>query len=363
MSTVSPASPSATPEFGSALHTRSQAVYLALVFGAIGAVVGFVSTRLQPHPPLVGPGSFGLWAACAATVVAGLVSAFGYWRAQHRPGQEWRHEVATWTATVNTISVVLVHSALAFLATYAMFAVLAQALIGFPVLSFFGTVMMAATCGLTAYLVFPSVADMTTQRMATLLLAYVVIGALTSAVTTSDPEWWKVHFSQLGTYGDVSSWMFNATLVVAGLLVTTFAVYISHDMNALVNAGRLTNKASPRMVSGLFVAMGVMLAGVGVFPVDLYFGMHTACASGVAVAFLVLLIRGRRHLAGMPSGYFVASFAFLLGVAGSVVLWLTRVFSLTALEVSVFTLIFAWIVVFIRFLGLTEDREPAQASA
>ena len=356
-SVVAPTSAKPTRTADSLLRIQSQAIYLALVFGAIGALVGFVSTRLHPHPPLAGPGSFGLWAASAATVVAALVSAFGYWRAQNRPGQEWRHEVARWTATVNTISVVLVHSALAFLGTYALFALLAQALIGFPVLSFFGSVMMAATCGLTAYLVFPSVANMTTQRMATLLLAYVVIGALTSALTTSDPDWWKVHFSQLGTYDDVSAWMFNATLVVAGLLVTTFAVYISHDMNVLVNEGRLSDKASPRMVSGLFVIMGVMLAGVGLVPVDVSFWIHTISASGMAIVFMVLLIRGRRHLGGMPSGYFVASWGFLVAIVVPIVLYLAGSFSLTGLEVTAFSLIFAWIVVFIRFLGLAGERD------
>ena len=52
------------------------------------------------------------------------------------------------------------------------------------------------------------------------------------------------------------------------------------------------------MVSGLFVAMGVMLAGVGLVPVDVSFLIHTLSASGMAVAFLVLLIGGRATSAG-----------------------------------------------------------------
>ena len=58
--------------------------------------------------------------------------------------------------------------------------------LGLNVHGLFALILMGATLGLTAYLVFPSVARMTTQRMSTLLMAYVVVGCLTSAVTTSD---------------------------------------------------------------------------------------------------------------------------------------------------------------------------------
>ena len=347
----------------SLLRVESLAIYLALAFGAVGALVGLVFARVE-HPPLAGPGSFGLFAAWSATIVAALISGIGYWRSRNRPGQEWRLEVATWTAWVNTLSVVVIHAALAFLATYAAYLLLALALIGMPVSAFLGTVLMAITLGMTAYLVFPSVARMTTQRAATLLMSFVFMGTLTSAVTSSDPAWWKEHFSQLGTYNDVSSWIFNGTLIAGGLLVTTFAVYISHDMHVLLAEGRLSDKSSPRMVSGLFVAMGVMLAGVGLFTVDLHFWIHTLAASGMAVVFLVLLIGGRRHLGGMPPTYFVAVTGFLIATIVTVVLYLTKNLTLTALEVTVFALIFGWITVFIRFLGLAgEGGEPvARAS-
>jgi len=341
----------------SLLRVESQAIYLALALGAIGAIVGFLVGRQDPHPPLAGPGSFGLFAAWSATIVVALISAVGYWRSRSRPGQEWKLELAPWTVVVNTLSVVVTHAALAFLATYAVCLLLAQALIGLPVAGFLGAVLMALTFGLAAYVVFPSVARMTTQRAATLLMAFVFMGALTSAITTSDPVWWKEHFSQLGTYNDVSSWIFNGTLIAGGLLVTTFAVYISHDMHVLLAAGRLSDKSSPRMVSGLFVAMGVMLAGVGLFPVDVSFWIHTLSASGMAITYIVLLVRGRRHLGGMPPTYFVAVSGFLAATIVSTVLYLTGNFSLTGLEITVFALIFGWITVFIRFLGVVGDDE------
>ena len=340
----------------STLRIESQAFYLAAMLGAVGAVVGFVITQLNGHLRLAGPDSFGLAAACCALAVAALVGATGYWRSSNRPGQEWRKEVPQRTVAINTVSVVVVHAALAFLATYATFLVLSQALIGLRVNTLFGMVMMAAAFGLTTYVVFPSVAHMTTQRMATLLLAFMVVGALTSAVTTEHPLWWKEHFSQLGSYNDLSSWIFNATLIGGGLLVTTFAVYISNDMKALVNAGALADHASPHWVARMFVIMGVMLACVGLAPVDDRFWIHTIAASGMAVVFLILLIRGKRLLAGMPAAYFHASWAFIVALLAGLVLWLVKAVGLTAFEIIAFGLIFAWILVFIRFLGLAGEE-------
>jgi hypothetical membrane protein len=351
---VSPARRDPAPA-DSALRVESQAVYVAIAAGVLGAVVGLLFTRWHSQSALAGPGSFGLFAAYASAVVAAGVSAVGYWRSRNRPGQEWRLSLAPWTAVVNTLSVVIVHTALAFLGTYVVFLVLSLGLVGLPVGSFFGTVIMGVTLGMTAYLVFPSVASMNTRRMSGLLMTFIVLGTLTSAVTTSDPAWWTVHFSQLGTFNDLSSWIFNGTLIAGGLLVTTFAVYISHDMNALVSQGRLSDRSSARTVSGLFVVMGVMLAGVGLAPVDVSFLLHTLSASGMAIMFLVLLTGGRRYLSGMPQTYFVASWIFLATLIVSIVLFLTTYFSLAAFEIIVFALVFGWIEVFIRFLGLAGD--------
>jgi hypothetical membrane protein len=166
-----------------------------------------------------------------------------------------------------------------------------------------------------------------------------------------------VHFSHLGSFeNDLSSWVFNGTLMAGGLLVTTFAVYISNDMRVLVEAGVLANARSPLIVSTLFVVMGIMLALVGVFPVDVNLLMHNLSAMGMAVMFLVLLIGGPNFLKGMPRTYFVASWAFLGAMVASVVLFAVGYFSLTAFEIIVFALIFGWIAVFIRFLGVAGQQ-------
>jgi len=340
------------------LRVESEAVYAAMLSGAVGALYGLIVALLSPDAPLASTGaSFGLAAAFGAAVAAVIAATVGYWRTRNRAGSEWRRTLPSWKFTVNTISVVIVHAALAFLATFAIFRVLSLGFVGLPVITFWAVVLMAVTLGLVSYLVYLSVSRMTTQRMSSLLMAFVVIGTLTAMVTTTDPAWWTIHFSHLGSFWSLSSFVFNGTLIAGGLLVTTFAVYLANDLQVLADAGALTNPRAPRIISVLFVVMGVMLACVGVFPVNVNLLLHNLSASGMAAMFLALLISGPAVLRGMPRTYFLASWAFLAATVASVVLFIVGYFTLTAFEILVFALIFGWIAVFIRFLGVTGQKD------
>jgi hypothetical protein len=103
--------------------------------------------------------------------------------------------------------------------------------------------------------------------------------------------------------------------------------------------------------------MGIMLACVGIFPVDFSLLLHNLSAMGMAVMFLVLLIAGPKLLRGMPRTYFLSAWAFLAATVASIVLFVVTYFTLTAFEIIVFALIFGWIAVFIRFLGVSGQRE------
>lgn len=340
------------------LRAESEAVYFSLGAGALGAIYGLITALVWPTLPLAqADWSFGTAAALGAAVIAAASSATGYWRARGLSGQEWRRTLSSWRFTVDMTSVVVVHVVLAALASIAVYLVLSYGFIGLTIIPFWSVVMMAVTLGLTGYLVYLSVSRMNTQRMSSLLMAFIVVGTLTSMVTSPDPQWWTIHFSHLGSFDALSSVIFNGTLIAGGLLVTTFAVYIANDMGELVREGRLSNPRSPSFVSVLFIVMGIMLACVGIFPVNVHLLLHNLSASGMAVMYLVLLISGPWMLRGMPRTYFIAAWAFLAAVISSIVLFAIGYFALTAFEIVVFALIFGWIAVFIRFLGVAGQRE------
>lgn len=362
MSTPAPATETSAPPAPavptSSLRAEDEALYTALAAGILGAILGFVVAFTLGALPLWGDGvSFGGLAGLAAGVVAAAASAVAYWRARSDPGNEWRLSLPAWIFSVNAISVALVHAVLAVIATFAFFAVLSEAFIGLLVPNFWAVVFGTVTLGLVGYSVYLSSSHATTQRMSTLLMAFIVLGTLTAMVTTTDPLWWTVHFSQLGSFeGTISTFVFNGTLIAGGLLVTTFAVYVANDLRALTGSGALTETRAPHVVSTMFVIMGIMLAGVGIFPVDVNLLLHNLSASGMAVMFLGLLVGGPWILRGMPRSYFIASWLFLAALLASTVLFVVGYFGLTAFEIIVFALIFGWIAVFIRFLGVTGRR-------
>jgi hypothetical membrane protein len=342
----------ASTEAPPSLRVINEALTAGISGAALGIVLGLVVSAVSPDLPLSGDGSFGQISSLIAGAVAAASTGTAYWRSRHSPGQEWRLALPRWKFTVNAVSVVIVHATLAILGTVALYYVLGQGFIGLVMIPFWAAVLMGVNLFLAAHLSYVSASRMTTQRMASLLVAFIAIGALTATVTCPDPTWWTFHFSQLGTYDSVSSWIFNGTLIAGGLLVTTFAVYVGNDMRVLVDRGILASPSSPRTVSTVFVVMGVMLAFVGIVPVDVNLLIHNLSATGMALVFVGLLIAAPRVLRGMPRTFFVATWGFLGAIVLSIVLFIVGYFTLTAFEIIVFALIFAWIAVFIRFLGV-----------
>ncbi|NYF16700.1 putative membrane protein [Microbacterium sp. AK009] len=344
------------------VRVESEAFYAFVAAAASGGVLGLLLGWFGPPRPLSGEGSFGWISAAACAVTAVSAAGVGYWRARRSPGHRWRLVLSSWRFGVNAVAVALVHAGLATLAALVVFLVLNAGLIGWDVEPFWAAVLMGATTGITAYLVYLSASGMTTRRMSSLLLAFVVVGTLTAMVTTPDPAWWEIHFSHLGTFRHLSSVVFNGTLILGGLLVTAFAVYVAHDLAAAAASGGIDPAARWRVVPTLFVVMGIMLAGVGAVPVNASLLIHNLCASGLAAMFLCLLAGGRWLMRGLPRAYFRAAALFLIALLVSVVLFATGYFGLTAFEIVVFALIFGWIAVFIRFLTADQPADTGDAA-
>lgn len=59
----------------------------------------------------------------------------------------------------------------------------------------------------------------------------------------------------------------------------------------------------------------------------------------------------------MPRTYFLCAWGFFAAMLAAVALFAVGYFGLTAFEILAFALIFAWIAVFIRFLGASAPAE------
>lgn len=338
----------ATPQRRVAVETE------ALIGGAIAAgVSGIVAAIIFAGDvwPLWGGLSVGIVAAVAVVATGIALGATGYWRARNLPGQEWRHRLRSWKFTIDVATVSSVHAIITGILTITTFVLLQRSFEGLVVDVWIGTGAVAAAAGLSGYWIYLSVSSITTTKLASLLVAFMATSTLASMATSQDPQWWEYHFSQLGIADDFSSSLFNLALIVAGAFVTTFALYVDRDLTTLVQEGVLVHSWAPRVVSIVFIVMGVMLACVGLFPLNVSILLHNSSAIGMSLSFLGLLFTAPWVLRGMPRRFFVfcaVSIVVLLG--GAVLFEPVGYWNLTAFELLAFALIFGWIAVFIRFV-------------
>ena len=92
------------------------------------------------------------------------------------------------------------------------------------------------------------------------------------------------------------------------------------------------------------IVVGIFLALVGVFPVDQFFALHTGVASGMVVAYGILVVRLPHWIPGMPRAFVLLGWLFLAVTLGLAVLFFIEYYTLTAVELVAGLLVFAWII-------------------
>lgn len=219
---------------------------------------------------------------------------------------------------------------------------------------------MAVGTGLATYAVYLSVSKLTTVTMSQLLVVFMTLGTFASMSISTDPHWWRYHFSHLGTFGDRGSSLFNVTLIVAGVLVTTFALYVDRDLRLLHERGVIRSRRSASAVSTLFVLLGIALAGIGIIPINLSVVVHNVFSAGASIVFAAMLLSAPVVLRGMPWQFFLVTGGFLLALIGAGLLhFVLNYFNLTAFELVAYIILFGWIAVFVRFLAaVLRSEEP-----
>jgi len=362
---------------------------------AVGFLAGFV-VFFGAHPPLSGVGSIGVAAALVDLIVTLGAFAFVVWR---RVGARLKDRSRLrWLYLVDVLALALAHAALAYMGSVALFAIFQQAFIGLTLDGFAAALLMAMTAGVSAYLTAVNAQNLTTERVATLLAAFLIMGVLNAMMNTNQADWWHSNISALGTATSGTASTFNITLVVAGALIVTLAHFILADLQHFSEsdagaiafaqiqsmrqeAGRkwLRYLGGPRWarqvgkerylhprlrpVYGCLVLMGVGLAMAGVIPVDESELLHNTGATGMVVAYGVLIFALPWWIPGLGVTFHLASAVFVGGVIVSVVLYLPLgYYNLTAMELISFALIFTWLILFIRQVASVPSQDEAPAT-
>jgi hypothetical membrane protein len=301
--------------------------------------------------PIAGPGSAGQYASIAGAVAAVLAFLAGRYVVRDRSGRGVRVGVLD---VVDVAALAFAHGVIALLSWTLAADIIEQAFQGATVFAFPLLILTGTAAALTAYVAFYSSTHMDLQLLAVVLAVFMVEGILASMLTAGDPHWWKENLSALGMTDDLSALAFNLTLIVAGLIVTTLARFSTRGI-PVPRPGALT------AVRTCLVIVGVFLGLVGVFPVDRFFAIHTAVASGMAVAFGVLVIMLPRWIPGMPRLFFWLGWLFMAVIVVLAVLYAVQYYTLTAVELVAGILVFSWIILFIRNAAALElDVQAAE---
>ncbi|WP_434063526.1 DUF998 domain-containing protein [Paramicrobacterium chengjingii] len=343
-----------------ALIAGLAAALIAVVF----AVIAFGGMSV----PIWTDWEWGHWSigmvSVSAVVVLGTVAAgIGYWRSRQLRGQEWRLELPSWKFMLDAVVVAIVHTALGALATAVLLFVVQLAFRRLTIDPVSASIGCAVVTGLAAYMLYLAVSRLNTVSLSQRMFLFVGVGLLTAMATSTDPVWWRYQISVLGAYGNRPSISFNAILIVAGILVTTFALYVDRDIRNLHAARVIRYRLAAPMVSILFIAMGVALAGIGLVPVNVSVMAHNVFAIGLSAIFGILMLISPIALRGMPLPFFLATLGSLVLLSGAT--WLfygPGLLPLTNYELIAFGVLFAWITMFVRFLAAMLATRGADAA-
>ena len=89
--------------------------------------------------------------------------------------------------------------------------------------------------------------------------------------------------------------------------------------------------------------------------------LHTSVASGMVVAFGVLIVRVHVWIPGMPKAFIALGWLFLAIILVLAVFFAVGFYTLTAVELVAGILVVAWIILFIRNAAALQDDAAAAA--
>jgi hypothetical membrane protein len=327
----------------------------ALIVGGGFLVLGFVIAWpvFWGHELAIsGPGSIGAFAAVGGAVAAALAFTLG--RLAVRPEQVDPGALRDGFSVpgdrlrwYDLTAIAFAHAAIAFLGWLGIAELLERSFTDAPVFPFPGAVLVAVAFALTAYVSFLSAVALTPMVLSLVLAVFLVIGAFASMLASSDVHWWRDNLSALGMSSNSASVAFNATLVIAGVMVTTISRYAT----AGLPAEDPSDRRGRLVVRGGLIMMGIFLACVGIFPVDEFFLLHNTVATGMAVVFAVVVVGLPWFLPSIPRIFVAFGWAYVLVIAVLAVLFAVGYYNLTAVELIAAVLIFSWIIVFLRTAG------------
>ena len=348
-----------TTEGGSVSATiesrATQWAVLAFVLAGTTTTLLMLGTRL----PLAGPASLGSVAAWLSAAGAGLAFGASFLLEARRGHDAWRAKLP-WAKRAFDVAVLSIASAmLAYLAVLSIASLFQLGFQGLTVDSLGGGVLGGAAVAAMSYAAALAGARVRSESIALLATVQLFMGTMASMVSSPDATWWQLHFSQLGNEGGTSGARFNVALILTGFVLTVLANYIGHDLERGLSARGVTRPRLIATLSWLFAGIGLCMALAGVVTDAQNIFVHVGSASGMLVVFAVFTGISLKQLVDVPKDLVAFSIIVLVGIVVAVILWVPfGYYNLTGTEFMAASLLFAWLMVFVRTAGAY--AEPTQ---
>lgn len=327
----------------------------ALIVGAAFLVLGFAigwPVFWGHELAISGTGSIGAFAAYGGAATAAIAFVVG--RLAVRPEERSPDAIRDGFSVpgdrlrwYDLAAIAFAHAAIAYLGWLGIAKLLESSFTDAPVYPFPGALLVGVAFALTAYVSFLSSVALTPMVLSLVLAVFLVVGAFASMLASNDPHWWRDNLSALGMSSNSASLAFNATLVIAGVMVTTIARYATAGLPATAPDDR----RGRFIVRGGLILMGIFLACVGIFPVDEFFLLHNTVATGMTVVFAVVVIGLPWFVRTIPRVFVAFGWAYVLVIILLAAFFAVGYYNLTAVELIAAVLIFSWIIVFLRTAG------------
>jgi hypothetical membrane protein len=307
--------------------------------------------------PLFGRNSIG----AVASVLAAL-AAFAGVLLTYRPAPGYApglyHRARKW---LTDGALGLTQAGISFLLIVVAFYLGQHAFVGVLLDHWTASALTGVVAGIAGYSAYLSGVKLTTERLSVTLAVFLLAGSLASMISTPNPYWWQLHFSSLGAGNSASAAAFNLTLIIGGLVVVGLSDLIALDLRRRQDTGAGQPLTKVGVIRVLMALIGILLAGVGLFPWDTHLTMHNIAAYGMALVFYGLIAALPKLAPGFPKTFYTFSYVLLTALLGLTWLYIgTGYLNLTAFELLTAGTIFVWLVVFVRQIA-AGSADPAKA--
>jgi hypothetical protein len=328
------------------------ALYAALISGLLAAVMISIGADTTETVPLVGEG---LSVATSVLIVGLMLSIVltpsAYVLAgRHRNSQapDTQQHDYVWSAIPVTLAVTV----FVVLGIFVGFEFASRTYEGIEFDFISALFIVVVLTGLLSYVIF-----MTGAKITPVSLIYLAIGALMIALFLPGAEqenayWWQRSFSYLGMTesNTASTLIFDFGMLFTGLLIIIWQYYFMDLFRFLVKQGMVTNRARRIIQIALILAgTGILLIGVvryGMSPVTNFIHDFSATSTGVVGGLLMLAMYWL--VPHYLRAFYAVSMVMALLIIAAVLLKVAGYFNLVGLELTVFTLLGLWVLLFYR---------------